>query len=459
MVSSESTPKCPFCGFRPSEGDYELLLHIETRHPEGQSPFAVAEDPVMCPQDGCGEIVPQDELAYHLELHALEASDDVADASEQLSASPATVAAEPDKSIRDETHKKRREKQSTTIQAWKALFGGQKSRHGHDASHRTRHKSKKLSTAEPSSSDQTSESNTSDHPGPRHSARQGDPSRQIARLGKSELGRFAHENQMPPWLIELLQQEGQVINDGVMPVLGQLLEQSPSTQSAYLCHPQVQHVSKLRREGGFCGYRNIQMLTSHIIGARSTGADLFGPTFPTIFEIQDLIENAWDMGFNAQGRIETGGVKGTRKYIGTPEAQAVFCSLSIPCSVQAFKDKERGKAKSLLLQGIEQYFQGGVMDVEARIHLTGLPPIYLQHPGHSLTIVGLEKQMDGEVNLLVFDPSFRDSTKIRHLIGKAFRHKLSTVDEAVQPYRRGTQYLRKYSEFEVLYLTNNATAP
>ncbi|KAH6987291.1 peptidase family C78-domain-containing protein [Ilyonectria sp. MPI-CAGE-AT-0026] len=393
MVSSEPTPKCPFCGFRPSEGDYELLLHIETRHPEGQSPFAVAEDPVLCPQDGCGEIVPQDELTYHLELHALEASDDVADASEQLSASPATVAAEPDKSIRDETHRKRR---------------------------------------------------------PRHSARQGDPSRHISRLGKSELGRFAHENQMPPWLVELLQQEGQVINEGVMPVLGQLLEQSPSTQYAYLCHPQVQHVSKLRREGGFCGYRNIQMLTSHIIGARSTGADLFGPTFPTIFEIQDLIENAWDMGFNAQGRIETGGVKGTRKYIGTPEAQAVFCSLSIPCSVQAFKDKERGKAKSLLLQGIEQYFQGGVMDVEARIHLTGLPPIYLQHPGHSLTIVGLEKQMDGEVNLLVFDPSFRDSTKIRHLVGKAFRHKLSTVDEAVQPYRRGTQYLRKYSEFEVL---------
>lgn len=67
-----------------------------------------------------------------------------------------------------------------------------------------------------------------------------------------------------------------------------------------------------------------------------------------------------------------------------------------------------------------------------------------------MTIVGLEKQMDGEVNLLVFDPSFRDSTKIRHLVGKAFRHKLSTVDEAVQPYRRGTQYLRKYSEFEVL---------
>ncbi|KAK7417316.1 hypothetical protein QQZ08_011659 [Neonectria magnoliae] len=441
MANSEPTPKCPFCSFNVIGGEYELLLHIETRHPEGQSPFAIAEEPVPCPQDGCGEMVPQDELAYHLELHDLEAKDDVTDdASAQPSASLAAAIKEPDKVARDSTHKRQREKQNSTIQAWKALFGGPKSRHSHDSSHRTRHKAKKLPTTEPLLGDQISG-------GDAQSAQQGQRS---ARLGKSELGRFAHEHQMPPWLVDLLQQEGQVINDGVMPVLGQLLEQSPSTQYAYLCHPRVQHVSKLRREGGFCGYRNIQMLISHIISARSTGAELFGPTFPTIFEIQDLIENAWDNGFNAQGRVETGGVKGTRKYIGTPEAQAVFCSLSIPCSVQAFKDKERGKAKTPLLEGIEQYFQGGVEDVEARIHLTGLPPIYLQHPGHSLTIVGIERQMDGELNLLVFDPSFHDSTKIRHLVGKAFRHKLLTVDQALQPYRRDAQYLRKYNEFEVL---------
>jgi hypothetical protein len=36
---------------------------------------------------------------------------------------------------------------------------------------------------------------------------------------------------------------------GVLPVLGQLLEQSATTQYAYLCHPAVQHISKLRREG------------------------------------------------------------------------------------------------------------------------------------------------------------------------------------------------------------------
>ncbi len=36
---------------------------------------------------------------------------------------------------------------------------------------------------------------------------------------------------------------------GVVSVLAQLLEQSSSTKYAYLCHPRVQHISKLKREG------------------------------------------------------------------------------------------------------------------------------------------------------------------------------------------------------------------
>jgi hypothetical protein len=73
--------------------------------------------------------------------------------------------------------------------------------------------------------------------------------------------------------------------------------------------------------GGFCGYRNIQMLASYVVGARVEGAERFSNSIPSIFQIQDYVENAWDMGINASGRIETGGIKGTRKYIGTPEVR------------------------------------------------------------------------------------------------------------------------------------------
>jgi hypothetical protein len=162
---------------------------------------------------------------------------------------------------------------------------------------------------------------------------------------------------MPPWLVKLLESDGEATSinrlgqngrlkqvmvslnqaAGILPVLAQLLEQDPFTAYAYLCHPAVKHVSKLKREGklkrtlvpnfllistgGFCGYRNIQMLTSYIIGVESQGYESFNAKIPTIFDIQEYIETAWDLGINSQGRIETGGIRGTRKYIGTPDVR------------------------------------------------------------------------------------------------------------------------------------------
>ncbi len=75
---------------------------------------------------------------------------------------------------------------------------------------------------------------------------------------------------MPDWLVSLLKKsdqanksEGELTDaasrdiyiaadltiQGVISVLAQLLEQSSSTKYAYLCHPRVQHISKLKREG------------------------------------------------------------------------------------------------------------------------------------------------------------------------------------------------------------------
>lgn len=72
------------------------------------------------------------------------------------------------------------------------------------------------------------------------------------------------------------------------------------------------------------------MMTSFIIGARFQGYQHFKKKIPSIFRIQDCIEEAWDAGINSQGRAETGGIKMTRKYIGTLEASAMFRLLEIP---------------------------------------------------------------------------------------------------------------------------------
>lgn len=63
------------------------------------------------------------------------------------------------------------------------------------------------------------------------------------------------------------------------------------------------------------------MLVSYIVNSKNEDADKFGGAIPSIFMIQDMIEDAWDNGFNPEGRVETGGIRGTRKYIGTPEVQ------------------------------------------------------------------------------------------------------------------------------------------
>ncbi|KAM0411675.1 hypothetical protein ACHAPD_009892 [Fusarium lateritium] len=403
---------CPFCGFVPEQGGNEIISqHIERHHPDGEHQLSTdTEAPFTCPEDGCGEILQPDELAYHLELHELEAQGATPEPEPAREPVAEQAPAVPRKPATPTRGSSRKNKKASTIQAWKDLFIGNNSRSSHSrdsssSSSRTRHKTKREDAGISKSPDRGSSSQS----------KNGERRRRPGQLGKSELGRFAHEKKMPLWLIDLLRDEGHVVNNG-----------------------------------GFCGYRNIQMLTSHIISAKSEGSNHFGSSFPSIFQIQDLIENAWDNGINAQGRAETGGIKGTRKYIGTPEAQAVFLNLKIPCSVQAFKDPERGKSKQYLFEAIERYFQGGITSVEDRIHCTNLPPIYLQHPGHSLTIVGFEKQMDGHTNLLVFDPSFHDSTKIRNLVGKTVRLKSSSIDGLVKPYRRGSHYFRKYNEYEVL---------
>ncbi|OLN95456.1 Zinc finger with UFM1-specific peptidase domain protein [Colletotrichum chlorophyti] len=273
---------CPFCG-KAGDGEYEMLVHMESFHPEdGRPPSPTAgsnrEQHAECPMEGCGELVSLAEMDYHVDLHLEEqrgGSDspnmESIDGAQSMRA--AATGASPSSPVKDGHSMKG--KQRSAIEAWgKLLF----------------------------------------MPSSRMKGNGGDK-----RLGKAELGKYAHEQQMPDWLVNLLHKGGEVKNDGVITVLEQVLRQSKSTENAYLCSPAVQHVSKLKKEGGFCGYRNIQMMVSYIVGANAYGKEHFHGRLPTIFEIQDLIERAWDRGINAQGRLETGGIKGTRKYIGTPE--------------------------------------------------------------------------------------------------------------------------------------------
>ncbi|KAK4203679.1 peptidase family C78-domain-containing protein [Triangularia verruculosa] len=450
------TMDCPFCGWKSKEGEYQMLLHMETLHVEGESPFLAQEertsppkgtvgnddDPqyVECPVDGCGEFLLVSQMEYHLDLHTEET--DIQD----LPASESTPASEPTSSSLNaaprsspkpsHSRSEQSTRQSRAISAWKRLLKMPGSSLHSEQILRRR-----------------SDSKTSNGSG---SVTRG------TRLGKKHLGRYAHEDRMPDWLADLLRKKGQVQTAGVVPVLAQLLELSPTTNYAYLCHPCVYHISKLRREGGFCGYRNIQMLSSYLIQTTNVkNHHKLNSSIPTIFQIQDWIETAWDNNIHATGRAETGGIRNSRKFIGTPEAVAMFKWLQIPFNAQSLKYKEHAKAEEELMKEVEKYFEGDPTTLEmgdgGKVRLTGLPPLYFQHLGHSMTIVGFEKRRDGGGELLVFDPHFKDSYTVTGMIGRTgVPH--PRPDYALKAYRRGSKYLGDYREFEILRLLPDPVA-
>lgn len=140
------------------------------------------------------------------------------------------------------------------------------------------------------------------------------------------------------------------------------------------------------------------------------------------------------------------------------------------CEAEGFKSHKPGAAEAALFASAKQYFESAPFDPTDKIRCTNLPPIYFQHRGHSLTIVGLEQRSSGSLKLLVFDPMFRDPEGVLRLVGRVGRHGSAredrnnnnsnnrtrspiihrSPDSVLKLYRRGSNYLRKYHEFELL---------
>ncbi|RYC63678.1 hypothetical protein CHU98_g2511 [Xylaria longipes] len=460
MSTQNNTMTCPLCGFETNV-EYSILLHMEEYHSEGRSPFVA--DPYLdvprsrddtpateqegssdgdaelvdCPVEWCLEQISLAELEDHINFHEMEENEEP------------TIDA---RSNRE--HERGRSRPPTNhdgaVDAWKKIFNRRQAR-----------------------KTEGSESRPAQGNAPRR------------RLGRSELGKHAYENRMPDSLVALLRKGKYTSAEGLpMPSLygppGSNHNSSTwpsSTSPSYAGKVHVAHLSArnldkilMSHPGGFCGYRNIQMLSSYIVGARAEGTEQLGNRIPSIFRIQEYIENAWDMGINVAGRIETGGIRGTRKYIGTPEAQAMFVGLQIPCEVEGFKSPKHGAAEAALFASVQQYFKRASFDPRDKVRCTNLPPIYFQHRGHSLTIVGLERRASGSLKLLVFDPMFHDTDGVLRLVGRVGRHGDSkddknkmrhaihrSPDAMLKLYRRGNNYLRKYHEFELLRLRTGST--
>ena len=140
------------------------------------------------------------------------------------------------------------------------------------------------------------------------------------------------------------------------------------------------------------------------------------------------------------------------------QAQALFASLKVPCKADRFQDVKSGaKAYEQLLDSVEHYFFTSLTPSDSimprKVHNTRLPPIYLQRPRHSMTIIGIEKFKDGSRGLLVFDPAYSPPKRMLKMLDMSSATSTVAVSTPfIKPYQRGKKYLQRYHAFETLRL-------
>lgn len=123
------------------------------------------------------------------------------------------------------------------------------------------------------------------------------------------------------------------------------------------------------------------------------------------------------MGFDPEGKEELGGVLlDETKWIGPSEVAALLRSLRLRANIVDFSatPDDSSKARLSLLKWVQDYYtarcqgrkQFGLLGGSKCAGCTGrksglIPPLFLQNPGHSRTIVGADVFSDGATEIMV----------------------------------------------------------
>lgn len=173
----------------------------------------------------------------------------------------------------------------------------------------------------------------------------------------------------------------------------------------------VDHYGSNSQDIGWgCGYRNTQMLLSCLVHRDDykkhlqkfwEGRDIVADAIPSIKHLQLYIQNAWREGFDETGALQLGhSLVGTRKWIGGTEVATLLSYLKIRCFLVDFHTPTSSNSTHpALFKWVKTYFQSGLQN-------GFVAPLILQHQGHSRTIIGVEEEGNGVINLMVLDPNW-----------------------------------------------------
>ena len=234
----------------------------------------------------------------------------------------------------------------------------------------------------------------------------------------------------------------------------------------------------LQNDNWSCGYRNLQMLLS---GMMPTLHHVFPNGVPCVHEIQGTMEQLWKHGFDVRNAEHHGhALVGKRTWIGTVEVWSYLSYKCIDSIIVQFIKTPRNRA--LLGNFVWAYFtkfgrydnDDGVGGMSMSIFPTcaeyaenliseitkpnftsqwgdglrqmgqsiigSLPPLYLQWKGHSITIVGIRKEMrttatsndDGQQHpspsftLIIFCPQ-KNVSDIKSTLMREFESKINDM--------------------------------
>ncbi|KAG7469955.1 hypothetical protein MATL_G00134190 [Megalops atlanticus] len=173
---------------------------------------------------------------------------------------------------------------------------------------------------------------------------------------------------------------------------------------------ETDHYSSSEGDQGWgCGYRNFQMLLSSLHGMEAYKDCSNEGRVPSIPQVQALIEQAWREGMDPQGASHFNSrLQGSRAWIGATEIYSLFTSLGVRALIVDFHQPTgSGNTHPRLFEWVKRYFSQSACRgarLPPRVVQTTQPPIYLQHQGHSRSIVGIEQKKNGSLCLLIFDP-------------------------------------------------------
>ncbi|XP_055020239.1 zinc finger-containing ubiquitin peptidase 1 isoform X2 [Boleophthalmus pectinirostris] len=243
------------------------------------------------------------------------------------------------------------------------------------------------------------------------------------------------------------QDDGQTRTQGVLKVLSEHYQsEARDCAHVWLCADTDHFCSSEGDRGWGCGYRNFQMLLSSLLRLEEYAAVLPDMTVPSIPRVQGLIQEAWGEGLDPRGASHFNNrLQGTRAWIGATEIYSLLTSLHVRARIVDFHQPTGpGDTHPRLFEWVKQYFSRGQNSgrLPPRIIHTKLPPLYLQHQGHSRTVVGLEQKRSGALCLLILDPGCSSSD-----LRRIFRP--DSVNAALRQMRRFPSGL-KHKQYQLV---------